>query len=380
MDNTNDFLNLYAPVNELGYGIFTRGLVKGLGDCGFENYHLTPIGQPQGYEDSSEQKRIERLMSNFWNRTVPSVIMWHEFDLNKFCGNKLIAFPQFETTKFNAAALNYLAQMDAIFAQTHFAKSVIENNIGSKTPVIVVQPGATQYSDVTVAATKKSNVFTFLSVGKLEVRKSQKETVDAYFKVFEKSSIETRLICHCYNPFFQDFNQMAASLLQACGAKIMQSACNPSLIGTKGNAVVEIPLGHISRQQLFQLYKIAHIGVFPSKAEGWNFPLMEAIQAGVPSIATFYSSHTEYLTPEYYNNQELLLTNHKLVTANDGLFFKGDRGNWATVDVEELAEKMKYAAESYTDIMAKFDKSKMETRFNWENCAKSFLEGLKAVS
>jgi glycosyltransferase involved in cell wall biosynthesis len=371
--------NLYGPVNNLGYGIFTRGIIKGLKQLGNVDYHLDIIGQPQLDGPGEEANLINHLIQKPWTRKAASVAIWHEFDLSKFSGEKLVAFPIFETTGFFPAATNYLAQMDAVMVASNWAKQVIHKNVGDSLPVFVVPGAANLTSSPAVTATSKYEGFTFLHVGKFENRKSTIETIRAYIAGFSNTTFQTRLLCHCFNPFDQSFQHNMAKVLQSLGLRLIQAATPSSLIAIKGNCIVEIPVGRVSDEQLSQLYRAAHVGVFASKGEGWNLPLMEAIQSGLPCIATNYSAHTEYLTSQFDYPQDLLLTNLKMEPAYDGLYFKGDRGDWAAPSIEELAHKMRYAYDNYHEIVAKFDPTKIAQTFTWTNSANKFLECLSSI-
>lgn len=371
--------NLYGPINDLGYGVFTRGLISGLLDLNKKDFNLSIIGQPQ-IEDQAELTTLTRLaQQNPWNRKTTSIAIWHEFDLTRFSGQKLVAFPIFETSDFFPIAKHYMSQMDAVFVASSWAKGVVQKAIGASFPVFVVPAGANLLTSATVEQTNKFNSFTFLTLGKYEQRKSPLETIKAYLLGFQDRPVHTRLICHCYNPFDNNFKNNMLQMLTAMGLKPLKSASPNSLVATHKSCIVEIPLGRIPREQVFQLYKACHMGVFPSKGEGWNLPLMEAIQSGLPCIATDYSAHTEYLTPEFNYDQSLLLKKFALQPAHDGVYFKGDRGNWAVVDVRDLAEKMTYAYDNYSSISTSFDNTKIKETFTWKNMASKFLEATSQI-
>lgn len=373
--------NLYGPINNLGYGIFTRGLIQGLTQQGHLDFHLNMIGgQPQIENPSQEEMGLLQYLSQVpWQRSSPSIAIWHEFDLSKFSGNKLIGFPIFETTGFFPAAINYLSQMDAVMVPSTWAKNVIHNNVGESLPVFVVPGGANLVKSDAVDKTQKYEGFTFLHIGKFENRKSTIELIRAYVMAFSETKFQTRLLCHCYNPFDQHFQQNMVKLLSSLGLRVIQSTSQYSIVAIKGNSIVEIPVGRIPDEQVSQLYRAAHIGVFPAKGEGWNLPLMEAIQSGLPCIATNHSAHTEYLNEEFNYPQELLLNQFNLQPAFDGLYFKGDRGNWAVISVEELSQKMRIVYDNYPQILARFDNGKIKETFNWANTATKFLECLSNV-
>lgn len=371
--------NLYGPLNDLGYGIFTRGLIKGLKEVGISAFHLSPIG-PIEMEDREEAQALAQQAQTYgWSRKFPGVAIWHEFDLNKFSGGKLVAFPIFETTEFPPIAKNYLSQMDAVCVMSKWARDVVVHNIGGSVPVFVIPGAANVLTSPEIEATPKSSAFTFLHVGKYEMRKAPIETIQAYLKAFESSSENTRLRLHCYNPFDRDFGRNISSILGQLGLRVVNSSTPHSIVAVKGSCIVEVPNGRIPAQQIFQLYKNSHIGVFPARAEGWNLPLIEAIQSGLPCIANNYSAPTEYLNSEMGYNSDLLLNESKLEVANDGIFFHGNRGYWASPSVDELADKMKHSYYNYNEVLAKFDNSKIKQTFTWQNTAKKFVEMLNAV-
>ena len=374
--------NLYGPINDFGYGIFTKGIINGLTDLGQSDFYLHPIGGIR-LEDQGEAQILNSFAQrNMWTRKAPSVAVWHEFDLDKFSSEKLIAYPIFETTKFNPRALNYLKQMDAICALSHWAKEVIEDNIGKNVPVHVV-PGASDEVLLTEdeeSRIVKSNAFTFCSIGKFEARKSSLEVVKAYVDAFESVSADTRLILHCFNPFDKEFVPRMTTLLeQTLGLKIVPSTLTSSIIAVKGNAIVEIPKARLSRTEVYQLIKASHAGVFPARAEGWNLPLMESVKAGLPCIATNYSAHTEYLNDEMGYPSKLLLNNLTEEVAQDGVFFHGDRGNWKKPDVTEISEKMSYIHSNYEEVKENLNVDKIKEKFTWANTASKLLEVIESV-
>lgn len=372
-------LNLYGPINDLGYGIFTRGLLRGLTELD-TSCHLAPIGQIQ-ITDQFDSSMLNTAISTPWIRSLPSIAVWHEFDLNKFSGKKLIAFPLFETTLFNDSAKNYLSQMDGILVASEWGKSVMIENIGNSVPIFVVPGAADLIETPAVLATNKSNAFTFINVGKFEKRKSTLEAIHAYVSAFHNQPVDTRFIVHCFNPFDNNFKESMLSHLQRLGLSIAKSSSNQScIVASQGNAIVEVPIGKLSKESLCQLYRHCHVGVFPAKAEGWNLPLMEALQSGLPCIASDYSAHTEYCKDSFGFPTELLLNKLTMNIADDGIWFKGDRGSWAEIDTAELAQKMIDSYNNYNSIMSKFSPNILRNTFSWKNSATKLLEALQSIN
>jgi glycosyltransferase involved in cell wall biosynthesis len=372
--------NLYCPINNMGYGIVSKAIITTLLSKQFNDFHLAPIGQIQ-LDSQLEVPMINAQLQVPWTRSAPSVAIWHEFDLNKFSSNKLLAFPFFETTGFTAGSLNYLNQMDGILVLSSWAKKVVEDNLLNKIPVHVIQGASNFLDNEAVRSVPKNNVFTFVNVGKLEKRKGHLELISAYIDVFKDRKADTRLICHCFSSFEQNFVNTMHQILNSLGLRVYgSSTIKDSIIGVNGNAIVEIPRGPVAKQEVFQLYKFCHMGVFPSKAEGWNLPLMEAIKTGTPCIASNYSAHTEYLTEEYGYPQDLLLNKYSMERAADGKFFNGDRGDWAVMDMAELKEKMLYSYENYEQVSKNFDNTKIKEHFTWDNTVNQLLNVIELYS
>ena len=92
------------------------------------------------------------------------------------------------------------------------------------------------------------------------------------------------------------------------------------------------------------LYRAADCGVFPSRGEGWGLPIHECIASGTPAIVGRWSAMTEYI-PETYP-EGLQLRNATLETANDGVWFHGDKGSWYSPPDTSVREAMRWAFEN----------------------------------
>jgi glycosyltransferase involved in cell wall biosynthesis len=119
---------------------------------------------------------------------------------------------------------------------------------------------------------------------------------------------------------------------------------------------VRLLQGQFSQQDLLALYSSVHGFVFPARAEGWGLPLIEAIASGLPTLATNYSGHTEFLSkiPGLF-----MPINYDLVPIEDPEFQSiwpsrmGSWGSWAEADVRDLAKKMIDLTENYSEWQKK---------------------------
>ena len=59
------------------------------------------------------------------------------------------------------------------------------------------------------------------------------------------------------------------------------------------------------------LYRRAHAFVLPTRGEGWCLPLLEAMVAGVPAVATAWSGLLEFATAARWSDERpITATNH----------------------------------------------------------------------
>ena len=175
-------INYAAPLNQTGYGVAGYNILKALH---FLNHNLTyfPIGTPS--VDSKEDYDIVMKMinnQNTWDIHAPYVKIWHQFDLADHVGRgKYYAYPFFELDNFSEREKTHLSIPDGIFASSHWAKEVIENN-GVKTPISVVPLGVNRETfNENIPRTRTDNKYVFLTIGKWEIRKAH-DLLPAIFK------------------------------------------------------------------------------------------------------------------------------------------------------------------------------------------------------
>jgi glycosyltransferase involved in cell wall biosynthesis len=144
---------------------------------------------------------------------------------------------------------------------------------------------------------------------------------------------------------------------------------------------IKLLTGLATQDDLFVIYNMADAFVFPSRAEGWGLPLIEAMATGLPTISTNYSGHTEFLS---HVEGLFMAVNHKMVPIEDPEFRRlvlgnnGDWGNWAEADVDDLAQKMQEMVNNHAVWRQHaLEASRiLRARFNWANAAHIAIESL----
>ena len=201
-------------------------------------------------------------------------------------------------------------------------------------------------------------------IGKFEERKGYRELLEAFAQAFGNSP-EVELLIKA--DYFIDVERGKAGL-----AKLLSSA---------GCRHVRTYSGMWSKEHLLGLYNYCDVFVFPSRAEGWGLPLLEAAATGMPLIAAFYGGPTQFLE---YLQSSLTRIDYSLVKIEDGDFKRfwptedGDLGRWAQPSVESLAAAMISSRDQFAALReeAVANSQVAREKFSWDNSANSAVEVL----
>ncbi|HRA10030.1 MAG TPA: glycosyltransferase [Chitinophagaceae bacterium] len=335
--------NFNAPISNItSYGLVALNIAKHL-DC-----NIIPIGQPSfGLPQSITNKFIG---SKPYDLSLPTVRLFHQFDLMMVGKNKRIGYTIFELDTFNNIEKAHLSSVDEIWVCTEWAKGVVKNN-GITTPVKVVPLGVDR--DIFHEVEHTPNVHIFFSAGKWEIRKSQDEIVEAFNLAFKPTdNVELWM---SMNNIFHDTEFMG---------RIRYKYMNTPM----GKAKKIKFVGPFKTQQdLARIMNTVSCGVFPSKAEGWGLETLEMMACGKEVIVTDYAGHTEFCN----GHNSTLIPVTSLTPAFDDKWFFG-QGNWGVFDINHLVEALRASYKNgYKVNITGIQISKM---FSWENTARIFKE------
>ena len=213
------------------------------------------------------------------------------------------------------------------------------------------------YKPPTFFQKRTSNIFTFGSCGKFEVRKSTPEIIQAYLRAANKSPYPSKLLLHCFDPFqpHQQTLRKIADILQA--EKVLFSFDQHEIFSPEtspGRHQWQICIPNHRMNTLEQLrdevYYVSDMFLFPSRGEGWGLPLMEALACGIPAICTTISAMSEYIKENYPD--VLKLQDTKLDVVYDPYWFKEkiESRLWYTINVDELESKISWALNHQEEV------------------------------
>lgn len=361
-------INLTAFINSLSYGLTSINLLKQLDLLG-HNISLFPIGHaiPNIFQientiiqNPKYQQTLIKTINNahLYDKNAISVRICHQNGLANHVGKYHVGFPIFELDTFNNIELNHLSSQDMLLVCSHWAKSIIEsNNIKITTKVV---PLGCDELIFYPKPNKSTNKFRFCNFGKWELRKGHHLLIECFNKAFTVND-DVELIMCPYNHFLSKQQE--------------QEWINLYKNSPLGNKI--FILDRLSSQEeVSKVMNQCDAAVFPALAEGWNLELLECMGVGLDVITTNYSAPTEYASEK----NSYLIYGNQLEEAFDGIFFKGNGGNWLNFEneqKEQLIEHMRFLYKNQDK--SSLNKEGIETgkQFSWTNSANALVRALE---
>ena len=382
-------INIFAPINLLGYGIHSNNILKALMDAQVP-VNLTKLGQVQNdpYFEPYWKKADQNI--DKFDAKNPSLFIFHDELSNQACGSPLAVFSIFETSKLKELSKHMLINgpADIVLATTQRHAELLKEN-GVDKPIYVVNEGIDDVIYNTIPPSKHIDTgkFTFITAGKREVRKNTDQIVQAFMDVADGKEIA--LIAHTFNPFLNKTKDHPFKNL-ACWIGFDPSNQGFTYAGwngkahrfSKDKADIYFTAPMIQTAEMACLYHSANVGIQCSRGEGWDLPCTEMLACGLPTIATECLGHSEYLKPSEQRSvpesvSELVIEPSGEETAEDGMWFKGEQGIWNTYNFEDIKEKMTQVLENKEKYTEKSEEisNYMVDNFSWTKA----VDNIKAI-
>jgi glycosyltransferase involved in cell wall biosynthesis len=362
-------INFFGVINSLGYGVFTHNLMLAYDQhvspdiAFFPNPLFTPV-----VEDAAIKRWLEN--GKKFKKSDPSISIFQAQYLNQFCGSPMIGFPIFELDLFTELELQALRGLDVIFQPSSWGKKIVENH-GFKNVYVV--PGGYNpaiFQKIFSLEQKLKRIeeqgITFIHVGKFEARKSSIEILNSFLKSSEGHSRKINLIYHVSNPFDADWFKKLDQIL------ISQGFIHDGRHYVRGHVKILIPQDRFQVEPV-KLYQMADFGLWASKAEGWNLPLLECLACGVPCITTDNTAQGDFIRNGIFPSELVLKSHQKEPTRIDG--------KWWPIDQQELIGKITSMISDPEKYLRLGDMCYQSVKdFTWENAAKRLGEVMQKIS
>jgi glycosyltransferase involved in cell wall biosynthesis len=266
---------------------------------------------------------------------APCIRIAAENDMTLFAGTGTRAgLTFFETTQLSEHELRHLGSLDVIMVASAWGR---DTAIGAGLPPerLHVVPMGVDAELFPAADLPEGGPTVFLHLGKWERRKGQDVLLDAFAAAFTPAD-DVELWMVSANQLRQGQDQIWHDIV----------AANPM-----AERIRVLPR-EATREGLATLMTKAHCGVFPARSEGWNLGLVEMLSTGRPVIATNYSAHTQYLTPE----NARLIEIDELEDAADPrwvpVYSERGRGQWARLGPRQLEQLVEHLRAVHTERQA----------------------------
>lgn len=321
------------------------------------------------YVNASRDSSIRRAMrygrpeddvtAFFW-RVSPELVQ-------QFPGRSLLWW-FFESDRLPQKWLEDILAYDEIWAPSTWARDVLLDHEVDPENVRVVESGVNTRIFRPAAERPRRSEFVFLLVGKYEKRKSIDETIQAFVEEFPLQRypvVQLRLKAD-----FPMFPERVRELARR----------------VSGDPRIKVISGSMTDEQMAGLYQQADAFVFPTKAEGFGLPCIEALACGLPVITTAVSAQTTFLDhiPGLYAPVEFRMAP---IVDPDYKGFYGkeygneDFGNWALPSMPSLRAAMRDVYEHQADWRARAAQASAVIReaFSWDAIGKRAVEGARAL-
>jgi glycosyltransferase involved in cell wall biosynthesis len=347
-------LNFCGNFNATGVGRHTEGAFLGAS-------RTRPEGVNIRYVNFGRQSSVRRLICDARARTDTTVFFWRQPpELLQQVRGCRVGWLFFESDKVPEPWLQQMDAFDRLWMPSEWGRDVLVAHGLPEAKIRVVESGINEriYFPKPVA----HSGFVFLFIGKHEPRKSLEETVSAFVEEFPADACPTvQLWIKADHPVFP---QRVARLRVQYGHERR----------------IRFISGLLSDEQMASLYNSADAFVYPTKAEGFGLPCIEALACGLPVITTEYSAQTAFLKhvrglyyPVQFDVAELDDEDYAYFYSRD--YGGHGYGHWAVPKIESVRHGMR---DIYENIGQWRERARQASRIIHENFSWDRI-GRKAV-
>jgi glycosyltransferase involved in cell wall biosynthesis len=263
-------LNFFCQFNHTGVGRHCENVYLGI-------ERQRPPGMYLSYVNFTRDASVRRLVASARPQTDCTVFFWRvPAELMARIQGRKIGWLFFESDRLPESWLRQMDDFDQLWMPTEWGRDVLLAHGRPAETIRVVEAGVD--SRVYFPQPVAHEGFVFLTVGKYEERKSIDETVRAFSDEFPAAQWpKVELWIKADHPVFPD------------RVERLRARC-------AGDSRIRIISGLADDATMARLYNCADAFVFPTKAEGFGLPTIEALACGLPTVTTDYSGQRAFLT------------------------------------------------------------------------------------
>jgi glycosyltransferase involved in cell wall biosynthesis len=356
-------VNLVVGFNSTGVGTLAESYFLGLREiCAKQNLPIVA----RHYD--ANPKTIERLVRRqhpddttvfFW-LTDPKILA--------SVRTRRALWMMFESTRLPSAWIAHLAHYHQVWVSSGWGHDVLRAN-GYSGDVRVLAAGVN--AQIFVPRDREpvwepgKRSLRILMVGKLERRKGYDIALEALARLSKQ--IKLTLVAKADYFMFPDRAAQLGRVAESMGVEC------------------ELVSGKLTSAALAQLYRSCDLFLFPSRAEGFGLPCIEALASGLPTMAVHYSGPSVFLDAIAGLFREIRFEMVPLVDDDYSRFYRSaygqePLGEWAEPSVDSIVEGVLAMASDYPAWLERARKaaSIIRDQFDWQRVARNSLPYLSS--
>lgn len=349
-----------------GYAMSCREILRGLDSEGVRVAYQYVYGKGTPFPIEEPDQTGDHLLNVVRQRKMPShppvSVVYAQGDVfRKNRGTYRIGYTMLEVDGFPEEWVRQANQMDEVWVPTHFNRDGLLRS-GVTKPVHVMPLGV----DIDHFHPRISNHpnpngdFVFLSNFEWGERKAPELLLKVFNQTFRRTE-PVVLVCKVIN------RNGALSVRHEVGALELKES---------GGRIAFVFNREFPYHELGSLYRSADCYVAAVRGEGWDMPLMEAMACGLPTIATDWGAHTEFLHGgiAYPLRVRGTIPAKALCPYYDGF-------SWADPDPEHLGQLLRHVFENRAEAaeIGRRAAVEMTERWTWARAAKRIVERLTSI-
>ena len=348
-----------------GYAVSSREILHALEAEGVRTVYryvygpgtVIPLAEPAESGD-----HLLDIVSARTSNEPPVAVVYGQADV--FAANRgkyKIGFTMLEVDSFPPSWVQEAQKMDEVWVPSEFNRAgLIRSGLTRPIHLIPLGVNGNYFHPEGAAYPNPAGEFLFLSVFEWGARKAPELLLRTFNETFTANE-PVRLLVKIIN----------RDSLLSVKEEIRRLALPPS--GGRISYLLNVEVPHY---QLAALYRSADCYVSPSRGEGWDMPLIEAMATGRPSIATDWGAHTEYVREGIAFPLRIRGT---VPVTGAGPYYEGR--HWADPDPEHLRYLLRRVYE-YRDEAKKVGAAgarEVAERWTWRRTASAITSRLEAI-
>lgn len=349
-----------------GYAEASRALLRELDRCGARMVYRYAYGPgtpfPVVERGNTGDYCLNVLRDRRFARQADVAVVFGQGDVfEQAKGRQRVGFTMLEVDRFPPEWVRQANALDEIWVPSAFNREgMLESGVERPVRVMPLGVDASYFSPGIRGVPNPQGEYVFLSSFEWSERKCPWLLLEAFSNTF-RASEPVRLLVKIINrdPRVSISEEIRRLSLKPSGGRISY------LLN------LEFP-----RHQLGMLYRSADCYVAPSRGEGWNLPLCEAMACGLPAIATDWSAHREY----FDESVGFPLRVRSLIAARSRMpYYSG--ASWADPEPEHLRYLLRFVYENRAEARARGEAAsrRMRSTWTWEEAGRRIAARLQEL-